>query len=159
MNNSNNISIENAQIMFRNFRGEETKFNPAGKRNFCVRLDKDISEVLKEDGWNVKYLKPREDGDEPTPYLQVSVNFDVMPPNVFMITKHNKTKLNGETIGALDWAEIVNVDLIIRPYHWEAQGKTGIKAYVKNMYVTIEEDEFADKYSDIPDGSLMNYGD
>ena len=157
--NSNNISIENAQIMFRNFRGEETKFNPAGKRNFCVRLEKDISEVLKEDGWNVKYLKPREDGDEPTPYLQVSVNFDTMPPNISMITKHNKTKLNSETIGALDWAEIVNVDLIIRPYHWEAQGKTGIKAYVKNMYVTIEEDEFADKYSDIPDGSNMNYGD
>ena len=36
-----------------------------------------------------------------------------------------------------------NVDIIIRPYEW-APG--AIKAYVKTMYVTIEEDELEQKY-------------
>lgn len=145
-----NISIANAHIMFRNFRGEASKFNAAGKRNFCVVIDNDIAQKLIDDGWNVRMFPPRDDEDAPTYYMQVAVSYDVIPPNIFLITKYNKTRLDEDTIGSLDWAEIENIDLVIRPYNWEAQGKTGVKAYVKNMYVTIVEDEFADKYSDIP---------
>lgn len=145
-----NISIANARIMFRNFRGEASKFNAAGKRNFCVVIDNDIAEHLMNDGWNIRMFPPRDDEELPTYYMQVSVSYDVIPPNIFLITKHNKTRLDEDTVGSLDWAEIENIDLVIRPYNWEAQGKTGVKAYVKNMYVTIVEDEFADKYADIP---------
>lgn len=149
-----NIVVENARLIFKNFAGEESKFNRAGNRNFCVILDGDSAEDLRQMGWNVKVLRPREDEDEPTYYLQVTVAFGNFPPKVIMISGKTKTVLDEESIDTLDYAEIANVDLIIRPYHWEVNGKEGIKAYLKTMYVTIEQDVFAGKYDCLDDEDL-----
>jgi hypothetical protein len=149
-----NIVVENARLIFKNFAGEESKFNRAGNRNFCVILDGDSAEDLRQMGWNVKALRPREDEDEPTYYLQVTVAFGNFPPKVIMISGKTKTVLDEESISTLDYAEIANVDLIIRPYHWEVNGKEGIKAYLKTMYVTIEQDVFAGKYDCLDDEEL-----
>jgi hypothetical protein len=153
-----NVNIENARIAFRNFVGKAGKFNAAGRRNFCIILDNSIGEDLSRMGWNIKYLNPREEGDEPQAYIQVTVSYEKKPPKIVIITesKNKKTFLDEETVPMLDWADIKNVDVTITPYVWEVNGKTGVKAYLKTMYVTLVEDEFEHKYQDVPDSAISN---
>jgi len=146
-----NISIENARIGFRNFTGKETQFNLKGRRNFCVFLDEELSKTLVRDGWNVKFLEPREPDEPRQAYLPVGVSYSNYSPTIYMFTNSSgRTLLDETTVHILDWADIGNVDLIIRPYNWEVAGKNGVKAYLKTMYITVIEDEFASKYKNLP---------
>jgi len=155
-----NIIIEDANIGFRNFSGNEGPFNPVGRKNFCVFFDDvELAQVLESQGWNMRWLKPREEGDEPRPYLPVAVTYDNFPPKIVIITSRGKTILNGDTVNMLDWAEFKTVDMIIRPYNWEVSGKGGVKAYIKSMYITIIEDELEKKYAELDHSDLTRSPD
>ncbi len=150
-NKTEPIIIEGARILFRNFAGAPTKFDPrGGKRSINIAIDDpQAAEDLKRLGWNIKQLDPRDEGEDGTYHLPVFITFTPITPDIFIVTKKGKRRLDESTIGELDFHTLSNVDLVIRPYRWEVSGNTGIKAFVKTMYVTIEEDAFADKYADI----------
>jgi hypothetical protein len=149
-----NIDIENARIGFRNFAGKEGKFNAKGNRNFCVFLDDEVAIDLEREGWNMKWLDPRDDSDARQAYLSVTVSYGHIPPKIFLVTSKGKTLLDEDSVMVLDYAEVKTIDLTIRPYNWEVNGKTGVKAYIKSMYVTIAEDSFESKYRDVPDSAV-----
>lgn len=147
----NTLVMEDAQIRFRNFAGKEGMYNKEGDRNFCVLLDPRLAEDMDRDGWNIKTLKSREEGVPGTPYIEVAVGFKGRPPHIVMIGSRGRTEITEDTVELLDWAEIRTVDIIIRPYNWEVNGQSGVKAYLKSMFMTIEEDYLELKYSDVPD--------
>jgi hypothetical protein len=145
------LSLEGVTIGFKNFEGREGLYNKAGDRSFAVFLDRRQAEELAAEGWNVKFPKENPnrvdpDEDERDPYLQVSVSFDAYPPNVFIISNGNPTRIGADEVGMLDWAEIENVDLVIRPYEWTVNRNSGVKAYLKAGYFSIVVDKFAHKY-------------
>lgn len=145
------IIIENADIKFRNFTGKENKYNREGQRNFCVFLDEKKGQELEDDGWNIRWMEPRNEGDERKACLQVSVAFNNYPPKVIMVTGKKQTELDEDTVATLDSAELENVDLIVRPYNWTVNGRSGVKAYLQKGYFTILEDDLFKKYNDFDD--------
>ncbi len=142
--------IEGARLIFRNFAGAETRYNAKGERNFCVVLDSETAQGLELAGWNVRVLEPREEGDEPTPYIQVKVSFKNKPPRIVVLTSTGRTHLSEDRVEMLDYAELENVDLIARGFVWEVNGKVGTKAYLQSMFVTLREDALERKYAQDP---------
>lgn len=139
--------IEDARIIFRNFSGKEGQYNREGDRNFAVILPVDVAEHMLQDGWNVRFLEPREEGDEATPYISVAVNFANRPPRVVLLTSTTRTQLDERSVEVLDWSDIRTADLIARGYDWTVNGKSGTKAYLQSLFVTIEEDALERKYA------------
>jgi hypothetical protein len=148
---SGQVVIEDARIVFRNFAGKEGQFNREGDRNFCVIIPEDIAEMMKDDGWNVKQLKSREEGVPGDYYVQVSVGFKGRPPNLFLISSKGRVQIGQYECDLLDWVDILKADLIIRPYNWSVNGNTGVKAYLKTLAVTMNEDYLELKYADVPE--------
>lgn len=138
------LQIDDARIIYRNFSGEGSKFNREGDRNFSLIIDDPaIADELVAQGWNVKIREPREEGDDPFIHLPVKVKFNDRGPRIYLITGDRRNELDEESVAILDNVDIIGVDLDIRPYDWEVNGKTGRTAYLHSMRVVQEVDRFA----------------
>lgn len=142
------LQIDDAKIIFRNFEGRGDKYNREGDRNFSILIeDPDTADDLAEKGWNVK-IKPGRDEDEgPFMRLPVKVKFTDYGPNVYLVTGDRRNELDEESIGCLDNIDIESVDLDIRPYDWDVNGRTGRTAYLQSMQVVQRIDRFAARYA------------
>lgn len=146
------LVLENAEILsgpFRNFSGVEGRYNMEGKRNFCVVIPDDMAEQLKEDNWNVKILKPREEGDPSKYYIKVNVNYSSkVAPRIFKC-KGNKVicELPEQHIGRLDTKKILHADLTVNSYQYDPD-IPNVTAYLEELYVELEDSPFNYKFAE-----------
>jgi hypothetical protein len=144
------VLLEDVQIVFRNFSGAAGMYNKEGDRSFAVKLPPEWAEELTRRGWNVKYLRARDEDEAEQAYVSVKINFNgPRPPKVYMITSRGRTQLDESTVSTLDYVDIVKIDMILNPYQYTVNGKSGISAYLESIYVTILEDALAQKYENM----------
>lgn len=145
------LEIENARIIFRNFSGAADKYNREGDRNFSVVIpDQEMADALLAEGWNVRIRDPREgyEDDGPFMFLPVKIKFNSRGPGAYVESGNSVTRLNEETIGMLDEIDILSVDMDLRPFDWEVNGKTGRSAYLQNISVRQNIDRFGARYAE-----------
>lgn len=154
------LQIDDARIVYRNFRGEGSKFNRVGDRNFSLVIpDEEIKDLLVGLGFNVKIKAPREEGEAPFMHLQVKVKYSDDPedvdengnrkgPSAYLTSGNNMVALNDKTIACLDDIEIACVNLDIRSYDWTMpNGTSGRSAYLQSINVIQNIDRFAAAYN------------
>lgn len=156
--NAKEFTVENARIIFSNFEGKEKTFNKEGNRNFAVVIDDlDMVEELREDGWLLKPLKPRNEEEEDHPRFQLPVainypkDYESLWPTVLVANPTTKkiTKLGQDEIKMLDWIDYTDATVVIRPRRWtDDSGKMRIKAFLKEIAVTLVSNPIEEKYSD-----------
>lgn len=147
------LQIEDARIIYRNFGGAASKYNREGDRNFAVIIpNQEICDQLTELGWNVKIKPPRDEDDTPFMFLPVKVKFNNRGPNIYVQSAGNVKRLSEDTVGMLDEIDIQSVDMDLRPYDWEVNGKEGRTAYLQAMNVIQNIDRFGAQYAaqDLP---------
>lgn len=152
-NNPSDLMIENAKLLFTNFAGSPTRYNAdGGKREFSVALPLNLVEDLEKDGWNVKYRKNADGEFDPErPYLGVKVSYKFRAPAIWLITGARKQLMTEDTVGTLDNITIKTADVVIHPSVYDVRGQQGISAYVKELYVVMDDESasFASKYADL----------
>lgn len=153
--------FKDAKVCFKNLAGKPGAYNAAGQRNFHVILDTKEAEEMEKEGWPIKWFEPREEGDERQAHMKVSARFDNIPPDIYLVSADGKrkNKLSEDDLMQFDASRVIDVDMVVTPYNWSFNGKTGVKAYLKKLWFKIDMDELEamleDKYFDVPD-SLQN---
>lgn len=143
------LEINDAKIIYRNFEGRGDKYNREGDRNFAVIIPtQEDADKLRDEGWNVRIKDPREGYDEPFMYLPVKIKFNGRGPAAYVMSGNKHTELNEDTIGMIDDIDILSVNMDIRPYDWEVNGKAGRTAYLQAIEVIQNIDRFGARYAE-----------
>lgn len=152
-NNPSDLMIEDAKILFTNFAGSPTRYNSeGGKREFSVALPLNLVEDLERDGWNIKFRKNADGEFDPErPYLGVKVSYKFKAPAIWLVAAGRKQLMTEDTVGTLDNITIKTADVVIHPSVYDIRGQQGISAYVKELYVVMDDESasFASKYADL----------
>lgn len=146
----NDLEIENAEVKwgFSHFDGRADTFNDAGDHNFTLVIDPNEAKKLMDEGWNIRTLEGREEGDPPEYLLKVKISYRFEPPKIYLIKRNRKFRADEADLRDISRATCEKLDVIIQPSPWVHGRESGISAYVKEMYATVSESRFAENYAD-----------
>ena len=145
------VEIDDARLVYRNFRGEGSRFNREGERNFSVIIPNDeIANALMNEGFNVKIKPPMEEGEDPFMHLKVKVNFNDRGPIVWLVSGNRRVRLDEDSVRRLDSIDIrsVNLDIQRGREKWEINGQSGYAAYLRSIEVIQEIDRFSARFAE-----------
>lgn len=150
-----NVVVKNACIMFTNFAGEKYKFN-LGKPQFNLVLTKEAADDLRADGWNVRVMSAREEGEELTYMTNINVSFSNdgrRDPTIKLYSSLDGKKacrrLTAETLGILDDIRLERINLRIGSFNYDGDRYT-MKGYLHEFQAVqkAERTTFDDDYAD-----------
>lgn len=143
---SRKIILEDVELIWKNFKGVKSEFNPEGKKVFSVVLSDEQASEVRSAGIPVLVQPPKNEEYEPRNILKVKIKYrdnvsESLNPRVIMIKEvsQNQTLLNADSVGVLDHLRILTADVAISPYNYEFGKTKGVNAYLDHMYVVVEE--------------------
>lgn len=158
------IRLEGVKLCCRNFSGN--KFGQGGSRTFGVVIDPELAKKLEDAGWtSIRWFDPVDPDEAPVPWLLIKFKYGISKttgrptgPTIVLINSKGKKLLDQETVDQLDWSLIKCADVIAHPYAYPAMNgrSAGTSTWLDGLYVTVEEDEFELKYSDLRDLDAEN---
>jgi len=162
------LTVDHAEIAFKNFGARGTKANPVGgKRTFCLLLSEEMAARLNEDNWNVKVKEIRDqyqEGEETMTvtlnqyneqyrgvfdnamlYTEIVVNENGNPPAVI----YKASEYNGEKVCApvpverwadLDKSMLSDITVVIHPWKHgrNIQNPDAKKGYLNSMVTHVQ---------------------
>ena len=152
-NHNNELVLENVRIVYPNFKGapaqimingKNREVNTDGSRKSNVTLDPMVAQELLEQGFNVKL--PTEENPNRAPYLPIVLS---KGPNVQQWVRIALVDNgNGRFLDITDPNQLAMLDditpgcrvnAVLSPYYWDVDGKSGITAYTKKLYIYLDD--------------------
>jgi hypothetical protein len=141
------IEFEDVKIKWpwTHFDGRDTFGGDQAKYNFTIILPEATAKQLREAGWtSVKENEPYEEGDDPewTMQCQISDRFEM--PKMYLIKNDRRFRVHDlKDLHDIRRDTCEKLNVILTPSRWVNGSRTGITAYVKEMYAYISQSRFA----------------
>lgn len=132
------------------FDGREDTFNNEGDHNFTIILPEATAKELLELGWTgLKENAPYEEGDPPEWTMKIKISDRYEMPRIFLIKNDRKLRADMGDLRDIRRDTCEQLDVIITPSRWINGPRSGVTAYVKEMYAKVKQSRFADQYDDL----------
>ena len=157
---SNKYCLKDCKILFPNFKGRSTRYNPEGSMNFNVRIDDPaIAQELANDGFNVRLLNKLDDDAPDTWALKVNLKYGVTKdgrktgPQIKEVFDDRIADLNDLNVHCLDDMTIEKAIIEFRAFEYDETAHKN-SAWLNRAKFWVKDDWFSegDTYGEVGPG-------